>query len=176
VNLLTAGRDLLTVSLKAMDKLTSEKQRVIAVNNLWSQVQIKLDQTNLYREFSRIGFEYGPSYRLIRQLGCTSTWSLAELDSNDNHASLHLDPGKVDAALQACLGIAYANQSQESAHLPFSIKSIKTYDSLVTARYVYVIQNPKIHHLAAYHVFFLNEEGKLIALMQDFIGRRNDRI
>jgi hypothetical protein len=159
--------------LKPCESNHSITSKTISVDQLKLQAKATLAMADIYKEFFRIGFEYGPSYRLIRQLWCTNYWSLSLIDEAADNDAHSLTPGIVDAAFQTCLGIAYFNQSQESAHLPFSIKCIKRYNPNAKIRYIYTMLNPAMKTGVAYHIFFLDQQGQVIALIQDFMGRRS---
>jgi len=150
----------------------SSKLKIVPLEQLKGQAKAVLSMDEIYSEFAAIGFDYGPSYRLIEQIWCAENWSLSRLLQSADHEEYVFDPGKVDAALQTCLGIAYANQSSDQAHLPFSIKFIKTYASMAQARYVYAVLNSSVKIGVSYHLFFLDEQGQIVIFMQDFMGRR----
>lgn len=157
---------------KPNKQLPTVNAKLVSVETLKLQAKTNINIDTIYQEFSKLGFDYGQSYRIIRQLWCADKWSLSELDRYDEDESYIFNPGKVDAGLQTCLGISYVNMPSEKAHLPFSIKCIKSYQSMSKTKYIYTMLNSAVKNSSAYHLFFLDAQGQVLTFIQDFVGRR----
>ena len=158
--------------LKKCVSLKSTKAKIIPLENIKPQAEIILTHKQIYNEFSNVGFDYGPSYSIVETLWCSQMWSLAQIEFPIEAHQYYLDPGIIDSALQTSLGISFAKNTQDIAHLPFSIKLIRNYQTLINTRYIYVLENNQAKNIRSYHLFFLNAEGEVIVFMQDFVGRR----
>ncbi|MGW1373518.1 SDR family NAD(P)-dependent oxidoreductase [Streptomyces sp. NPDC002446] len=81
-----------------------------------------------YAQFARIGMGYGPAFRGVQELYHGADTALARLLLPDAAAApLTLNPGMLDAALQATLGLApgETGDAPEGTALPFTVREVQ---------------------------------------------------
>lgn len=158
---------------KSLNDPGAQALKRLSVDNIKQKAVSTLLHEDIYHQLAQLGFHYGPHYQLIERAYCALDFTLVELRSVSDAQAYWFHPGIVDAALQSCLGMAYVKGGNEQAHLPFSIKGIKSYRPLVDTRYIYAMRNPGSSPVfLSYHLMFLNEHGEVILFMHDFIGRQ----
>lgn len=83
-----------------------------------------LEGSDCYRSFAQVGMEYGVTYRGIRRIHVGHRQLLAELSSQGQPSDRFvLNPGVLDSALQATVGLADPGDVHEGA-LPFGVERV----------------------------------------------------
>jgi thioester reductase-like protein len=104
-----------------------------------------LDHERFYRICEAVGLHYGPAFRGVQRVWCSSREALGEIWLERSTASsveedapprtnlLNIDPALLDACLQVTLGAVYENEWSPplaSAYLPVRITSYHQFDPL----------------------------------------------
>jgi acyl transferase domain-containing protein/SAM-dependent methyltransferase/aryl carrier-like protein len=79
----------------------------------------------VYGQFGRLGFDYGPSFRVIRSLRAGPAEVVAELAPVEpSNAATQLDPALLDGAVQAAVGLMLASGEALASVVPVGIGAV----------------------------------------------------
>ncbi|MCW5698016.1 MAG: polyketide synthase dehydratase domain-containing protein, partial [Bauldia sp.] len=85
----------------------------------------------VYAQFGRLGFDYGPSFRVIRSLRAGPAEVVAELAPVEpSNAAMMLDPALLDGAVQAAVGLMLASGEALASVVPVSIGAVTVHAAL----------------------------------------------
>ncbi|CAM2011293.1 non-ribosomal peptide synthetase [Acanthopleuribacter pedis] len=107
----------------------------------------QIDGDRCYATFRAVGVHYGPAFRLIQALHGGDREVLAQLQGDAAaEADFLLEPGMLDAALQACIGLKLKPGGDQAAaegapirfSLPFALQELRVHAPLPDAAYVWI--------------------------------------
>lgn len=103
----------------------------------------------IYNEFQAQGIEYGPAFRSLEYLRYSHHETCAHFVLQQERAidasAFRLHPGIMDAALQATIGLKFANavaSTEKKLELPFAINAVHIYSSTPVRGYMHVRYSP----------------------------------
>ncbi|HEU4768535.1 MAG TPA: polyketide synthase dehydratase domain-containing protein, partial [Pyrinomonadaceae bacterium] len=128
-----------------------------------------------YEEFRSIGFDYGPSFRVIQELSYNENEVLACLTlpaSRSNELrDFVLHPSLLDGALQSGLWLMDKQALAESRYLPFAIGEVQIREPLPPVCYVHVQESIRKTHLRKFNIRILDETGNILVEIVDYATR-----
>lgn len=132
-------------------------------NRLFKQVEGQ----SCYALFHSLGLEYGPTFRGITQLYCSTQESLS-LVNLPLQAGYQLVPGILDCALQTCIGM---HLDSEVTHLllPFSVREVNIYRPLSSQVWCHVQKDSQGKNASSYDVTLLNENGEVLISLKELV-------
>ncbi|MCP4701434.1 MAG: SDR family NAD(P)-dependent oxidoreductase, partial [Gammaproteobacteria bacterium] len=139
----------------------------------------KLEKTPCYALFAQMGLHYGSSFQVISELVYNDNEVLASLQLprhlSAEFSAYQLHPSILDGALQAVIGLVKAEQG--TTYLPFSIAQISIRAPLTQRCYAYVRYRgiPQKRGLLHFDIQLLDETGKLLLEIEDFISRNSQQ-
>lgn len=122
-----------------------------------------------YEAFKTVGLEYGDSFQGIKKM---------YFNENESLVSIHLpawegvilNPGVMDAALQATIGVDF-NNKQGGLQLPYSLQAVDIYSKdLSRASWCYVQKNKEKSRVHKYSMQILDQDGNVLIGMRDFVS------
>ncbi len=128
----------------------------------------EIEIAELYDLCRKNHFEYGTAFQTLSQLKVIKHIGFAVIKRNDNntfHSQLH--PAMIDGAFQAIAGINMSNQ-EESAYLPYAVKSVSVWNELPPSCYVIVKEVEATHDMRKYSILITDKEGNLLIEFQEF--------
>ena len=165
-----------TVNYENID-LNEKKKKIISLNDIIERMDQRVEGSDLYEQFSRIGLNYGRSFQGIKNTYYNSSEIFSELvlDEyilNDSKAYRYF-PGILDSALQSIFVLL----DPKVTYVPYSLKQfcgISTINSKCFAHIVEVTQqkskaiDPGIKR---FNIEFYSPQGKLLGAMQELCFR-----
>jgi hypothetical protein len=128
-----------------------------------------------YEEFHAIGFDYGPSFRVIQELSYNQNEVLACLALPAGHAGelkdFVLHPSLLDGALQSGLWLMDRRTLAQSRYLPFAIGEIEIRKALTPVCYVHVTETSRQTHLRKFNICILDEAGNVCVEIRDYAAK-----
>ncbi len=106
----------------------------------------KLDKDYIYGVFEDIGFSYGSSFRVTKELWCGEWESIGILelpDSLTDDGEFMFHPSIADGALRTALGIKEQLSKGMTLRVPFSLKKIEIFSRLPGKCIAYAVINPE---------------------------------
>ncbi len=124
-----------------------------------------------YEVLKTIGLEYGNSFQGIKTIHYNEKESLIEMHQLPVQEGLLLQPGILDTALQATIGVNCDNRIA-NIQLPYSLEELNIYTTDISkASWCYVQQNHKEKSkISRYTIYILDHEGNVLIEMKDFIA------
>lgn len=132
--------------------------------------------SELYRTFSSMGVEYGPSHRCIVNLSSASSAVLADLHQSEATAKhIFLEPGILDSALQATLHLLKnKGVNNEQPGLPFSVEQVNIYAPCEATMSAWVKLSPECDphdQVLKFDVVLSNTLGQVCVELKNFFVR-----
>ena len=134
----------------------------------------------VYEDFARGGFAYGPSLQVIETIHSAAEYSVSKLVL-PGHLTKHFDqfvlhPSLMDGALQTIMGIGDETAKQEEdVYIPFVVEKLELLKPLETEIYVYARfaagGNTKNKGVRKFDVSLLNEAGEELVRFRNFTSR-----
>ena len=128
-----------------------------------------------YAEFRSIGFDYGPSFRVIQELSYNENEVLACLTLPASRSAelkdFVLHPSLLDGALQSGLWLMDKQILAESRYLPFAIAEVQIREPLPPVCYVHVRESIRKSHLRKFNIRILDEAGNVLVEIIDYAAR-----
>ncbi len=109
--------------------------------------RLVIDGARCYATFRAVGVDYGPAFRLIQTLHSGEHEVVAQLRRREDAApGFLLEPGMLDAALQACIGLKLKPSGAASQgdgapirfSLPFALQSLSVHGPLPQEAWVWI--------------------------------------
>ncbi len=117
-----AGDGTVHASGRAVVGSASAVPAITNVAAIAAQLPAPHDAEAVYARFRDLGFDYGPSFRVIRSLRADTKTVLAELvPTTPARPCLMLDPALLDGAVQAAIGLMLAGAEALGSVVPVSI-------------------------------------------------------
>jgi polyketide synthase PksN len=153
------------------------EQAVLNIEQLIAQyTTAPTDKTRCYEVLQTMGFDYGPAHQCLEAVYTSAGRLLALISlpasANNTLSTYTLQPGIMDAALQACL-VGGQNDHSTSLYLPFALDSLEIIQA-TTARMWAVINLPVKGTSAAikrFDIDLYDHQGQLCVRMQGFTFR-----
>ncbi|QWF85158.1 D-alanine--poly(phosphoribitol) ligase subunit 1 [Amycolatopsis sp. CA-230715] len=127
-----------------------------------------------YAMFSRLGFDYGPSFQVIEELALGEREVLARLrlpaSRSEDAGAYVFHPSLFDAALQTAARLAPGGDDVPSGipYMPFSVGSVKIYGALPEKLHAYATSTSEP---LSFDVLLLDEAGVVAASIDRFTLR-----
>ncbi|MBF0451643.1 MAG: SDR family NAD(P)-dependent oxidoreductase, partial [Candidatus Magnetomorum sp.] len=163
--------------LCAQGKLISENfihQNVdqLNISNIQNKCSKKLDASQVYQQFYRLGYDYGKSFQAIHTLYMGENESLSYLIlpsklKSDNDQYLY-HPSLMDGAFQTAIACFNEIQTDNLIYMPFSLKKIIFHNVLPTSCFVYTaLQNDTSP--TAFDITITDESGRICVQMKGLV-------
>ena len=131
-----------------------------------------------YSLFQRLGFDYGPTFRVIDEVAIGDGCALARLTLDPSSAKdfeqYVLHPCLIDGALQTVVALLAADEGGVP-HLPFAIDEIEIFGSLTPRCHVLVERSSDIvgasTGILQFNVHILSESGETLVKITNFYVR-----
>ncbi|QQP96966.1 SDR family NAD(P)-dependent oxidoreductase [Lysobacter enzymogenes] len=150
----------------------------VALAPLVAGARRTLQGADCYRELERAGFQYGPSFRTIRQLHIGDGYALSALKLDDallgEFDQYLLHPSLIDGALQTVLGVVGDGEAA-APHLPFALGSLRRLRPLTPS--CYALARPSATaaggpaDVKQFDIQLLSESGEVLAALNKFYVR-----
>ncbi|HYJ85578.1 MAG TPA: SDR family NAD(P)-dependent oxidoreductase, partial [Pyrinomonadaceae bacterium] len=128
-----------------------------------------------YEVFRSLGFDYGPSFRVVRELFYNEAEVLArlELPATRSHElqDFVLHPSLLDGALQSGLWLMDIETLAETRYLPFALSEVRIIEPLSPVCYVHVTASSRRSNLRKFNVSILDQSGKLLVEIIDYSAK-----
>ncbi len=157
-------------------KITYDKTKSIPplkydISFLKQKMKDKKEGKVFYEVLKTVGLEYGNSFQGIKTIHYNEKESLIEMHQLPVQEGLLLQPGILDIALQATIGVNCDNRIA-NIQLPYSLEELNIYTTDISkASWCYVQQNHKEKSkISRYTIYILDHEGNVLIEMKDFIA------
>lgn len=128
----------------------------------------------LYRE---VGFDYGPTFQVTKQLRSNENEVITDLELPDalreSAGEFVLHPSLLDGAIRNIAGMGM--QVHDSVHIPFALGRLIVFDAIPEHCYGYstIVEETKQNENGTkrFHMSVLDEKGKEIVRIEDFTAR-----
>ncbi|WP_308287941.1 non-ribosomal peptide synthetase/type I polyketide synthase [Streptomyces hilarionis] len=132
-----------------------------------------------YQAFSRLGFDYGPSFRAVEEIAVGQREALALLRLPEprlaDRDAYVFHPSLLDAALQAAgqLVPGARDSTPSPGYLPYSLGSVRLYGELPQQPYAYATPSarPQTAGTLCFDVMLLDPSGVVVAAIESFTLR-----
>lgn len=164
--------------------LTSENflpSRQVSIAEIESRCTGSADPVRIYDEFSRQGIVYGDAFRSLTSIRFNTQEVCARYALKPGRAigieSFLLDPSVMDAALQATIGLKFANmteQTKKQQELPFAINHVTIHSALPERGVMYVryTAGSGFHDTVSNHdIDICDESGRVCVAIAGFSTR-----
>ena len=136
------------------------------------------DGGRYYRLFQRLGFDYGPTFRVIDEVaigdGCALATLALDPSLSKDFEQYVLHPCLIDGALQTVVALLAADEGGVP-HLPFAIDEIEILGSLTPRCHVLVERSSDIvgasTGILQFNVHILSESGETLVNIRNFYVR-----
>ncbi len=150
-----------------------EKNSHIDLKALINRINKKLEITEIYSNFKKIGLEYGKSFQVIQELFCNETEAISQIQLPTHLASkqMHdfiLHPSLLDGVLQTTIGLL---QNNNNLYLPFGIGRLDIFSKLPNICYAYVKKVGDNNNSPKFDIQITDETGETVAQIKDFTLR-----
>jgi acyl transferase domain-containing protein/acyl carrier protein len=140
------------------------------------------DADAVYRQYARIGIEYGPAHRGIVALDSGDGQVLADLAlpealADEDNAAYILHPSLIDSALQAAIGLGGRDAPPADPMLPFALESLCILGDCAQQLHVFVRRADAASDDAAQITLDLDlcdADGTICVQIRGFCARRFD--
>ncbi|WP_441349100.1 amino acid adenylation domain-containing protein, partial [Streptomyces sp. NTH33] len=139
------------------------------------------DGASCYRDFSRLGFDYGPGFQVIEELAVGEREALAALrlppQRTADADAYVFHPSLLDAALQTAgrLAARAHGPARPLPYLPFSLGSVRRYAELPANERTYAYATPSARPVPpgtlCFDVVLLDRAGEVVAAIDAFTLR-----
>ncbi|MEU7318205.1 amino acid adenylation domain-containing protein [Streptomyces sp. NPDC007083] len=141
------------------------------------------DGASCYRDFSRLGLDYGTSFQVIEELAVGEREALAVLrlpaDRSADAGDYVFHPSLLDAALQTAGRLASAahDPARPLPYLPFSLGSLRLHAALPAELFAYATPaaGPQPAGTLCFDVALLDRTGEVVASLDAFTLRELPR-
>lgn len=124
--------------------------------------------TECYALFARMGIEYGPSFQTIQTLWFRDGEALAELKAAGNADDVWLNPGMLDGALQAGLGlVSGGDASSLTAAVPYALAEMILHGRTCDRMFAHVTRSAS----GAYNITVTDADGHSRVELHDLVSR-----
>ncbi|MFJ9843656.1 amino acid adenylation domain-containing protein [Kitasatospora sp. NPDC101155] len=132
-----------------------------------------------YQAFSRLGFDYGPSFRAVEEIAVGEREALARLRLPEprlaDRDAYVFHPSLLDAALQTAgrLAPGARDSAPSPDYLPYSLGSVRLYGELPQQPYAYAAPSarPAAAGTLCFDVLLLDPSGGVVAAIESFTLR-----
>ena len=149
--------------------------KTVPISRLMESYDKVYMKSDVYNAQEDLGFEYGPSLRLIERVWCTDTESLAEINvpANIVHEfnNTHIHPAVVDAIFQIFGVIAQGTKSPGDIIMPKGLKSMKVHGYQQHRMFCYATRSRIAGRQTHYKAMLLDEAGGVICEIDDFYSQ-----
>jgi acyl transferase domain-containing protein/NAD(P)-dependent dehydrogenase (short-subunit alcohol dehydrogenase family)/SAM-dependent methyltransferase/acyl carrier protein len=117
---------LIYVSGRALTGSDPDKAALTDLAKLSERLPRRFSSEEVYEQFARLGFNYGPSLRVIRSLRASEREVLAEIGpAVSTRSATGFDPALMDGAIQAAVGVMLTSREPFASVVPVGIASVK---------------------------------------------------
>ena len=136
------------IEIKANEKVATQAV-LISQDNIEPSFQVDIrpyaaiNTDDLYQKFKGMGFDYGPSFRVINKILHHDGKYIAQLSIRKNISNtekFNIDPRLMDGGLQACLA-CLQHHGISQCYIPIMVEKVTVLDTLTTTVFAYI--NPK---------------------------------
>ncbi|KFF11195.1 SDR family NAD(P)-dependent oxidoreductase [Flavobacterium hydatis] len=139
------------------------------ISVLKERMQGEKEGAACYEAFKTVGLEYGDSFQGIKKMYFNEDESLVSIHLPAWDGVI-LNPGVLDAALQATIGVDF-NNKQGGLQLPYSLQAVDIYATdLTKASWCYVQKHKEKSRIHRYSMQILDEDGNVLIGMRDFVS------
>ena len=128
-----------------------------------------------YEVFHSLGFDYGPSFRVIQELVYSEREVLARLElpgsQRNGLKDFVLHPSLLDGALQSGLWLMDVETVSRTRYLPFALGEVRIAGSLSRVCYAHVTPSSRQANIRKFTVRLLDEAGRVLVLIKDYSAR-----
>jgi acyl transferase domain-containing protein len=150
----------------------------LAIEKLKTQCSKREEGDEYYSRLSRLGLNYGPSFRCIREIYIGDSFALAKLRIPEglkaDFEQFILHPSIMDGALQTVGALAGGPESL-TPHLPFALDAIDILHPLRHTCYAYVefsgSREPNRSGVRKFNIRLLNESGDVLIGFRNLFAR-----
>lgn len=162
---------------ESSNQFVHDKEARIDIALIMKKMTGTISKDQWYEDFSKLGVDYGPSFRTVSEFSFTKDASLAKLVLPENlkgdFDDYILHPSILDGALQTVLGL-FERTGAGVPYLPFAIDDIAIYRALSTQCYVYTQRTKNSNSssgLSSVDISIFSLNGNLIAKIFNFYVR-----
>lgn len=139
------------------------------ISLLKERMKNEKDGRECYEAFKTIGLEYGTTFKGIKNLYFNKSESLVSIGI-PIHDDLLLQPGVLDTALQATIGVDYDNK-KGGVQLPYNIENFHIYSTeLSKASWCYVQKYNEESIIDKYLIQILDSDGNILIEIKNFVS------
>ncbi|UXI65992.1 SDR family NAD(P)-dependent oxidoreductase [Tahibacter amnicola] len=140
------------------------------------------DRETVYREYARLGIEYGPAHRGITGLDSGDGRVLADVAlpdvlAGEDNAAYVLHPALIDSALQAAIGLGARDALRSDPMLPFALDSLCILGDCGSPLHAFVRRadgSPEDAAQITLDLDLCDADGTICVQMRGFCARRLD--
>ena len=150
----------------------------VSINQLQQQCNKVIDGDIFYQKFSSLGFDYGTSFRTVKNFHSCDNFAIAQLElAESSYADFEqymLHPAIIDGALQTVVGLL-DNGKEKTAYLPFALDEVAIFKPLSRNCYALVEfsgkQGGHQDDIKKFNIKLVNEQGDVLVQLTDFYVR-----
>ncbi|MGD6960817.1 beta-ketoacyl synthase N-terminal-like domain-containing protein [Fictibacillus phosphorivorans] len=155
-------------------KSVIEQVEVNPINKKWTQ---SITKEECYRQYKKMGLNYGESFQTIHKIYGTTDETIGELKiSEELKQSFHkfkLHPSILDGAFQTIIGIVQGTEANKKGlYIPYSIGEIEIIEPLNEMCYALVKETVIKQEAKMYNITLLSNEGKTLVRIKEFSARK----
>ncbi|TVZ37735.1 acyl transferase domain-containing protein [Alteromonadaceae bacterium 2753L.S.0a.02] len=149
----------------------------VPLEALRARLQTELSGAQCYDTFKRLGIDYGASHRCLETLWCGEGEVLAHLKQSHTTSvdGEYLDPGLLDAALQAALGFQAAELHNAQLAIPRGLREIRILQLPQNSAWVWVREAAQAEDHICVDLDICDDQGQLLLSLQGlelhYLGR-----
>ncbi len=149
-------------------------EEVLDLKAIQSRCSQTVSPEELYHGFADRGLEYGPGFRVIREIGfgIGEAWSLLQVPEGWASETYRLHPALLDGALQSLAALGAKGTELE---LPFVVDEVQCGGALPNRCYSYGRAEAGEGGTRRYEVKLLGEQGEVLARLGGLTVRRAER-
>jgi acyl transferase domain-containing protein/enoyl-CoA hydratase/carnithine racemase/acyl carrier protein len=140
---------------------TNEAPTTVPLDAIRARCSHHRSAEDLYERYRRIGVQYGPAFRTLRQVWGCATEALGELTLPAAGGDWLLHPALLDGALQAIAGLVVA-EGEERLLLPFAAEAVTRYAPLTTPAWAWIEREDA----SRFHVTIAGQTGAVLVRIQ----------
>ncbi|HEX2925510.1 MAG TPA: amino acid adenylation domain-containing protein [Ruminiclostridium sp.] len=156
---------------------TMEKKQV-DLEELKGRFMHAIQGDELYKAFPAAGFDYGPTFKAIREAYYNGEEAFSHIRINEGISEAAkeflLHPSVMEGALQTAVGLlADGDEERNERYLPFSMGEVRIHGSIENEMYAYVVQKGKTassHGKSrTFDILIINPNGDVAVSIKDYV-------
>ena len=152
-------------------------EKPIDIKKVMNRCNKSLNHNEFYKLFERVGFEYGNTFKPIKNIYFNDYEAISEIEVprelKSTFDKYFLHPSLLEGSLQTAGYLANSKVSPKHATIPFELESLKVYEKLETKCYFYVVldENSNKSKLKKMSGWLVNGEGRILLTIKNYIIR-----